>query len=66
MVFMLVVIAGAVILGAIGVAALYDYRARRRGYRISASTDAARDNWLDVGLLSGQDSITDRQRDKNA
>jgi hypothetical protein len=63
MVFMFVVIAGAAILGAIGLAALYDYRARRRGYRISASTDAALDNRLEVGLRAGQDSITDRRRD---
>jgi hypothetical protein len=63
MAFMFIVIAGGVIVGAIGLAALYDYRARRRGYRISASTDAALDNRLEVGLLGGQDSMTDRQRD---
>ena len=63
MIFMFVAIAGGVILGSIGIAALYDYRARRRGYRLSASTDAAFDNRLEARLLGGQDSLTDRQRD---
>jgi len=60
---MFIVIAGGVILGGIGLAALYDYRARRRGYRVNATTDAAFDNRLEVGLRSGQDSMTDRQRE---
>ena len=34
---MVFVIAGGVIAGAIGLAALYDYRARRRGSRVSVS-----------------------------
>lgn len=60
---MFVVIAGGVILGAIGLGGLYDYRARRRGNRVSISTDVAFDNRLDVNLQGGQDSMTGRQRD---
>ena len=45
---MLFVIAGGVILGAIGLGALYDYRARRRGTRVSVSTQEASSNPRDV------------------
>ena len=65
------VIAGGVILGAIGLAALYDYRARRRGWRVSASTEEAFHNRLDVESISNpflqggkQDWMTYRHRDR--
>jgi hypothetical protein len=38
------VIAGGVILGAIALGALYDYRVRRRGSRVSISTQQASGN----------------------
>lgn len=41
---MLFVITGGVIAGAIGLAALYDYRARRRGSRVSVSTQESASN----------------------
>ena len=72
---MLFAIAGGVILGAIGLGALYDYRARRRGWRVSASTEEAFHNRLDVESLSHtgpflqggkQDWMTYRQRDHKA
>jgi hypothetical protein len=71
---MFVVIAGGVILGAIGLGVLYDYRGRRRGWRVSASTEEAFHNRLDVESLSRsgpflqggkQDWMTYRQRDRN-
>jgi hypothetical protein len=45
---MVFVIACSVILGAIGLGALYDYRARRRGSRVSVSTQEAFSNQRDV------------------
>ena len=45
---MVFVIAGSVILGAIGLGALYDYRARRRGGRVSVSNQEASSNPRDV------------------
>jgi hypothetical protein len=45
---MLFAIAGGVILGAIGLGALYDYRARRRGTRVSVSGQEASKNPRDV------------------
>lgn len=42
------VIAGGVLLGAIGVAALYDYRVRRRGGSVSVSTPENSDNTRNV------------------
>jgi hypothetical protein len=38
---MFVVIVGGVILGAVGLAALHDWRARRRGWTVCASTEGA-------------------------
>jgi len=49
--FMFVAIAAGVILGAIGLGALYDHRERRRGYTVSVPTDEARDNLRDVKML---------------
>jgi len=42
------VIAGGVILGVIGLGALYDYRARHRGRRVSVSTEEASHNEREV------------------
>lgn len=68
---MLVVILGGVIAGAVGLAALYDYRARRRGWKVSASTTEAFNNRLDVAAVHNpylqggkQDWMTYRQRDR--
>lgn len=41
MVFVLILIAGSAVVGAVGFAALYDYRARRRGSRVSVSNQDA-------------------------
>jgi hypothetical protein len=67
------VIAGGLILGAIGLASLYDYRSRRRGWRVSASTEEAFHNRLDVEAVHNpylqggkQDWMTYRQRDRKA
>jgi hypothetical protein len=68
---MFVVIAAGIIAGAIGFAALYDYRARRRGWRVRASTEEAFNNRLDVEAIRNpylqggkQDWMTHRQRDR--
>jgi len=68
---MLMVILGSVIAGAVGLASLYDYQARRRGWKVSASTTEALNNRLDVEsvhnpYLQGgeQDWMTYRQRDR--
>jgi hypothetical protein len=45
---MIFVISGAVILGAIALGALYDYRTRRRGSRVSVSTGKGSNNPRDV------------------
>jgi hypothetical protein len=45
---MVFVITGAVIAGGIGLAALYDYRARRRGSRVSVSGAGASNNPREV------------------
>jgi hypothetical protein len=45
---MVFVIAGAVILGAIALGALYDYLARRRGSKVSVSTGKGSNNPRDV------------------
>jgi hypothetical protein len=44
MTFVAFVIAGGVLVGAIGLAALYDYRVRRRGSSVSVSTRENSDN----------------------
>ncbi len=44
MTFVAFVIAGGVLVGAIGLAALYDYRVRRRGSSVSVSTPENSDN----------------------
>jgi hypothetical protein len=71
MLFILVV--AGVIVVAVALAALYDHRARRRGWRVSASTEEALNNRLDVkGLERGgpmlqggkQDWMTYRRRDR--
>lgn len=68
---MFVAVLGAVVVGAVGLAALYDYRARRRGWKVRASTEEALNNRLDVEsvhnpYLQGgkQDWMTYRQRDR--
>jgi hypothetical protein len=47
----LVVIAGGVILGAIGLAALYDFRARRHGNEVSVPTGQTRHYLRAVNLI---------------
>jgi hypothetical protein len=64
MLLMFFLIAGGIIVGAIGLGAVYDYRTRRRGNRVSVTTDAALDHLLDVDLQGGKDSMTDRYRDQ--
>ncbi len=62
---------GGIIAATIAVAALYDYRARKRGWRVSASTEEAFQSRLDVDvthnpILQGgkQDWMTYRHRDQ--
>jgi hypothetical protein len=71
--FILVVVG--VIVAGIALAALYDYRARRRGWSVSASTEEAFHNRLDVKSLSRsgpmlhggkQGWMTYRRRDRNS
>lgn len=45
---MVFVIGGGVIIGAIGLGALYDYRVRRRGSKVSVSTPEASQNPREV------------------
>jgi len=45
---MVFVIAGGVILGMIGLGALYDYQARHRGSRVSVSVEGASHNEREV------------------
>jgi hypothetical protein len=69
---MLVVeIAGGIIAGSVGLAMLYDWRARKRGWRVSASTEEALNSRLDVDavhnpMLQGgsQEWMTYRHRDQ--
>ena len=64
-------IVGGILLAGIGLAALYDYRARRRGWNVSASTEEAFNSRLDIesvhnpALQGGsQNWMTYRQRDR--
>jgi hypothetical protein len=72
-IFILVVVG--VIVVRVVLAALYDYRAKRRGWTVSASTEEAFHNRLDVkGLTSGgpilpggkQGWMTCRRRDRKS
>jgi hypothetical protein len=63
-------IVGGVIIIAVGLAAWYDHRAKRRGWRVSASTEEAFQNRMDVDAVKNpmvqggrQDWMTSRQRD---
>jgi hypothetical protein len=71
----LILVVAGVIVVVVGLGALYDYRARRRGWRVSASTEEAFHNRLDVkGLTSGgpilpggkQGWMTYRRRDRKS
>jgi hypothetical protein len=71
--FILVVVS--VIVVGVGLAALYDYRAKRRGWRVSASTEEALHNRVDVKALERagpsmqggkQDWMTYRRRDRRS
>lgn len=73
MLFILIVV-GVIVVG-VGLAAWYDYRAKRRGWRVSASTEEALNNRLDVkGLSRGgpmlqggkQGWMTYRRRDRSS
>lgn len=64
-------IIGGIIVGSIAAAGVYDYRARRRGWRVSPSTEEAFHNRLDVKaidtpfLQGGKgDWMTYRRRDR--
>jgi hypothetical protein len=68
---MFFVIVGGLLLGVVGLGALYDYRARHRGWRVSASTEEAFNNRLDVQAIQNpflqggkQDWMTYRKRDR--
>jgi hypothetical protein len=73
-VIFILVVGGVIVVGVV-LAALYDYRAKRRGWRVSASTEEAFHNRLDVkGLTRGgpilpggkQGWMTYRRRDRNS
>jgi hypothetical protein len=66
-------IIGGILLGTIAAGAAYDYRARRRGWRVNPSTEEAFQNRLDVKAIDNpflqggkQDWMTYRQRDRKA
>jgi hypothetical protein len=70
---LILIVVGAFVV-AVALAALYDHRARRRGWRVSASTEEALNNRLDVkGLERGgpmlqggkQGWMTYRRRDRS-
>jgi len=67
MIFLAVV--GGVIIIALGLAAWYDRRAKRRGWRVGASTEEALQHRMDVESIKnpamqiGKDRMTWRQRD---
>jgi hypothetical protein len=63
-------ISGGIIVAAFAGAAVYDYRARRRGWRVSPSTEEAFQNRMDVKAIDNpflqggkQDWMTWRKRD---
>lgn len=64
-------VVGGVIIIAPGLAAWYDHRAKRRGWRVGASTGEALNHRMDVESISnpamqvGEDWMTWRQRDQN-
>lgn len=73
MLFILVV--GGVMVVAIGLALVYDHRAKRRGWRVGASTEEALHNRVDVKALERggpslqggkQDWMTYRRRDRRS
>ena len=64
-------IVGGVIIIAVGLAAWYDHRAKRRGWRVGASTEEALQNRMDVEAIDSplgqgetQGWMTWRQRDQ--
>ena len=64
-------IIGGVIIISLGLAGWYDHRAKRRGWRVGASTGEALNHRMDVESMSNpdmqvgnQDWMTWRQRDK--
>jgi hypothetical protein len=66
----ILIIIGGVIVGGFAGAAVYDYRARRRGWRVGVSTEEALHNRMDVKALDDpflqggkQDWMTHRKRD---
>ena len=68
MIFLAVI--GGVIIIALGLAASYDHRAKRRGWRVGASTEEAFQHRMDVESMTnptmqvGKDRMTWRQRDQ--
>ena len=68
MIFLAVV--GGVIIIALGLAVRYDYRAKRRGWHVGASTEEALQHRMDVESMTnpamqvGKDRMTWRQRDQ--
>ncbi len=64
-------IIGGIIAGSIAAAGAYDYRARRRGWRVNPSTEEAFHNRLDVKAIDAPflqggkgDWMTHRRRDR--
>ena len=64
------IIFGGIIVAALVGAAVYDYRAKRRGWRVGPSTEEAFQNRMDVKVLEdpflqggNQDWMTHRKRD---
>lgn len=66
----LLAIVGGVIIIALGLAVGYDYRAKRRGWHVGASTEEALQHRMDVESMTnpamqvGKDRMTWRQRDQ--
>jgi hypothetical protein len=70
-----IVVVGGVIVVAIALALVYDHRAKRRGWRVGASTEEALHNRVDVKALERggpslqggkQDWMTYRRRDRRS
>ena len=70
-----IVVVGGVMVVAIALALLYDHRAKRRGWRVGASTEEALHNRVDVKALERggpslqggkQDWMTYRRRDRRS
>lgn len=57
------IVAGSVIVIGLALAALYDHRARRHGWRVGVSTDEALENRVDVAAANAEPFVQHDDRD---